>query len=288
MQTIRTSGRASIRTLFVLTAAALVPAPYGAAGAPGDGAPARASAPVRDMAHLPPLIVRRAADGETAAPGDRGAVLTAFGREARVDFHAGGPTISPARAARRGRPGAASGRPACRSLRRAGNQSSAGRVEPSALAAVEVTLDGAAPGAMPVGEDRQRTIVGIFKAASRNGAGASTFAAVRYPSAWPGVDVVFAATDGDAPSARVEARPGADASAARLAVRCVGPCPSAARGVAGAAGNCRAGGGRAALLGTAGAPARSEFTGPSWGGLAVPGAVSSGLRGRPIRASFLA
>lgn len=177
---------------------------------------------------LPPLIFSRA-----AAPGSP--VLTALGRTARIDFHAGGATIL--------QPEPHAARAAVSGPRLSGmpvRYDAAGNLVAAPWPAderpdwrrVEVTFVGAAHDALPVGEGRTPTIVHIFKgpeaAWQRN---RPTYDAVRYPSAWPGVNIVFDVA-GDGLAMRVEAAPGADTSAVALTVGCDGPCPTGARGLA--------------------------------------------------------
>lgn len=226
-------------TTAASTSTGPAPAP---AGPPADGAPAIAVAADR----LPPLIFRR-----DAAPG--GPVLTALGRTARIDFHAGGATVlQPEPHA----PSAAYGGPRLPGMPvrfdAAGNLGAApwpADRQPE-WRRVEITFVGAAADAVPVGEGRRPTIVSILKGPETAWQRARpTFGAVRYPSAWPGIDVVFDVA-GDGLAMRVEAAPGADTSAVALAVGCAGPCPTRARGLAATAAD--AAGDRPAVLRWAG------------------------------------
>ncbi|MEO8083983.1 MAG: hypothetical protein ABI780_09185, partial [Ardenticatenales bacterium] len=274
MKHVRTFKPLSFASPVAVVVAVATLAALGATGAAGATGASSHNADVRANAHpgaeaavvlaaqarnLPPLIFGRVDDVAAAADAagaasDRdapdAAILTAFGREARVDFHVGGVTILQVEP----RPAAGeAGGPALKGLpvRFDADGTMVERPLPESARPnwrrVEVSFAGddehGGRRVVPVGEDRQATIVSIFKGREPQWrTGLPTFAAVRYPSAWPGVDVVFAA-DGDGLAAHIEARPGADASAARLTVRCVGPCPSAGRGVAGlVAGSMRSAG----------------------------------------------
>lgn len=230
--------RSRLRTpsAFVVAAAWLVLAAPSAAGshaaapaAPAAVAPAPTVSAV--AAPLPPLVFERP-DGVGGA-----AALTALGRDARIDFHPGGLTIAsvePAAAPPTG--------PRLDGLPIAFDADGGLRAAPPPAPMwrrVEVDLVGAAA-ARPRGEGRRAGIVSLFKGTQPHWqTGLPTFAAVRYPDAWPGVDIVLA-PQGDGLALRVEAAPGADPAVAALRVRCDGACPTTARGLAALAGDGRA------------------------------------------------
>lgn len=225
----RTPRRRSLSTLAAAAAATAAllafPRPSTAGRADQSAAPAAAPAPSARAAAaaLPPLVFTR--DGAAGGP-----VLTAFGRDARIDFHPGGLTILSAEPAAEPAPGGPRlGGMAVRF------DASGGLVAAPPPAPrwrrVEVALVGA-PGAVPAGDGPRPGIVSLFTGTAPHWqTGRPTFGAVRYAGAWPGIDVVFEA-GGDGLALRVATAPGADASAAAFRVACAGPCPSAARGLA--------------------------------------------------------